>query len=109
MALQLGLRGVFGWLHAGGGMILARVVMEEAEVLTLAVAPEARRRGLGGCMLRAAMARAAADSAMTIVLEVSVANGAALALYRGAGFVEVGRRPRYYAGVDALLLRAPCG
>jgi ribosomal-protein-alanine N-acetyltransferase len=107
IALQLAMPGVLGLLHARGGMILIRVTEDEAEVLTLAVAPEARRQGVAGALLAAAMAAARAQAARTMVLEVAIGNAAARALYERAGFVEAGRRPRYYAdGGDALILRA---
>jgi len=105
-ALQLALPGVFAWLDRRGGLILARVAADEAEVLTLAVAPEARRQGIGTRLLDAALSLAASRGAHTAYLEVSDANGAARALYRRAGFTPTGRRPRYYAdGTDALVLR----
>ncbi len=107
IALQLAMPGVLGLLHARGGMILIRVTEDEAEVLTLAVAPEARRQGVAGALLAAAMAAAREQAARTMVLEVAIGNTAARALYERAGFVEAGRRPRYYAdGGDALILRA---
>jgi ribosomal-protein-alanine N-acetyltransferase len=107
IALQLAMPGVLGLLHARGGMILIRVTEDEAEVLTLAVAPEARRQGVAGALLAAAMAAAREQAARTMVLEVAIGNAAARALYERAGFVEAGRRPRYYAdGGDALILRA---
>jgi [ribosomal protein S18]-alanine N-acetyltransferase len=107
-ALQLILPGVFGLVHPRGGLLLARVTMDEAEVLTLAVAPEARRHGVARALLSAAMAKARQQDARTMFLEVAVGNAPAQALYRQAGFVEAGRRPRYYAdGGDALILRTP--
>ncbi len=107
IALQLGMPGVFGLLHLLGGMILARVTEDEAEILTLAVTPESRRQGVAGFLLSGAMAEARAQAARTMVLEVAIGNAAARALYQRAGFVEAGRRPRYYAdGGDALILRA---
>lgn len=107
IALQLAMPGVFGLLHPRGGMILARVTADEAEVLTLAVTPDVRRQGVAGALLAGAMAAAREQAARTMVLEVAVGNTAARALYERAGFVEAGRRPRYYAdGGDALILRA---
>lgn len=104
--LQLALPGVAGWVHDAGGMILARVAADEMEVLTLAVAPAARRRGLGRALLAAAQAWGAAQGAAVAFLEVAEDNTAARALYAAAGFVAAGRRPRYYAnGADALVLR----
>src|SRR5580658_7161355 len=64
-ALQLALPGVFGWLDRRGGVILARVAADEAEVLTLAVAPEARRQGIGTRLFDAAMSLAASRGART--------------------------------------------
>ncbi len=107
IALQLAMPGVFGLLHPHGGMILARVTEDEAEVLTLAVAPEVRRQGVAAALLAGAMAAAREQAARTMVLEVAIGNTGARALYERAGFVEAGRRPRYYAdGGDALILRA---
>lgn len=91
------------------GFILIRVVADEAEVLTLAVRPEARGQGRGGRLTREAAAAAGAAGARRLFLEVAEDNGAARALYRRMGFEAIGRRPRYYArdgapSVDALLL-----
>jgi [ribosomal protein S18]-alanine N-acetyltransferase len=106
-ALQLAMPGVFGLSHPSGGMILARVTADEAEVLTLAVAPDARRRGVASALLAGAMAAAREQAATAMVLEVAIGNTAARALYERAGFIEAGRRPGYYAdGGDALILRA---
>ena len=106
IALQLVLPGVLGWLDERGGMILLRLAADEAEVLTLAVAPAARRQGIGARLLAAAMAMAVSRGARTAFLEVSERNGAARALYARADFTPAGRRPRYYAdGADALVLR----
>jgi [ribosomal protein S18]-alanine N-acetyltransferase len=105
-ALQLALPNVFGLLHPGAGLILVRVAADEAEILTLAVAPHARRSGIGAALLHQATTRAAASGASTVFLEVSVNNIAAYQLYTRANFVQVGRRPHYYSdGADALVLR----
>jgi ribosomal-protein-alanine N-acetyltransferase len=107
IALQLGLPGAFGLIDPEGGMVLARVVADEAEILTIAVLPAARRHGLGRALLRTAMDRAAERGAREMFLEVAIANGAARALYAALGFTQVGRRRGYYpGGGDALILRA---
>ncbi len=107
-ALQLGMPGVFGLIHPAGGLVVGRVAADQAEILTLAVAPSARRHGLGGALLRAAMRAAATHGAAAIFLEVSTANEAARALYTAVGFRPVGRRCRYYAdGTDALVMALP--
>lgn len=107
-ATQLALPGVFALIDPAGGMVLARAVAGEAEILTIGVAPAARRQGVGARLLAAAMDIAAGGGAQEIFLEVSAANPAAQALYRAAGFAEAGRRRAYYPdGSDALLLRRP--
>mgnify|MGYP003333144813 CR=1 FL=1 len=83
----------------------------ESEILTLGTLPAARRAGLAHTLLKAAAAEAARRGARVMFLEVAADNDAARALYRGAGFAEVGRRKAYYArpggaAVDALMLRA---
>ncbi|HJS87418.1 MAG TPA: GNAT family N-acetyltransferase [Acetobacteraceae bacterium] len=107
-ARQLELPGVFGFLHPGAGLVLARFAAGEAEILTLAVAPPARRQGVGLALLRAVIAEAAARGGATLFLEVSVRNEAARFLYEAAGFRLAGRRRAYYAdGSDALVLALP--
>lgn len=107
MALQLGAPGAFGWIDPRGGMILARTAADQAEVLTLAVDPAARRCGVGRSLVRQAMASAGGRGAAAMFLEVGTENGAARALYAALGFQEVGRRRLYYRGrEDALILRA---
>jgi ribosomal-protein-alanine N-acetyltransferase len=104
--LQLAMPNVRGLLHPAGGLILVRVAADEGEILTLAVAPEVRRRGLGQILLLEATHAAAALGARAVFLEVSVANIAARALYTKAGFIEAGRRRQYYSDrSDALVLR----
>ena len=88
---------------------LGRRVLDEVEVLTIAVDPDHRRRGLGQAVLRQLLERAKAKGAATAFLEVAEDNAPALRLYLASGFREVGRRPGYYArtdgpAVDALVL-----
>jgi len=89
--------------------VLARAVADEAEVLTLAVDPGHRRGGAGRALVEAAALAAAAVGARSLFLEVASDNGAALALYRAAGFTQAGSRPSYYrrgpGAADALVLR----
>ncbi|WP_200306808.1 GNAT family N-acetyltransferase, partial [Paracraurococcus ruber] len=106
IALMLEMTGGFGAWEPGRGLVLARAAAGEAEILTLAVAPAARRQGLGARLMASALAGAAARGAAAMFLEVAAGNAAARALYAGLGFAEVGRRRRYYAdGADALVLR----
>jgi ribosomal-protein-alanine N-acetyltransferase len=93
--------------HQDDGFVLARVAGDEAEILTLAVAPAARGRGLGRALLQAAIIRTQELGAKTLFLEVGADNPHALALYAGLGFAKVGMRKGYYSGKDALVLRLP--
>ena len=104
----LSTQGTFAF-HDKGGFLLARAAGGEAEILTLAVAPAARGRGLGRALLQAAINKAQAMGAKTMFLEVGADNPYALALYAGLGFARVGTRKAYYStasgGADALVLR----
>lgn len=98
-------------LYSEGGFVLVRTVGDEAEILTLAVQPDRRRRGLAARLVHAASQRAFELGASRIFLEVAVGNAAARALYTGLGFAEVGSRRAYYAAgpgkrEDALILRS---
>lgn len=93
--------------HAPDGFVMARVAAGEAEILTLAVAPHARGKGLGRALLQAAINQARVDGATTMFLEVGADNPAARALYASLGFTKVGDRKGYYQGRDALVLRLP--
>lgn len=91
------------------GYALTRTVLDEAELLNIAVAPAARRRGIGVALLRAAMETCRAAGAEWMLLEVREANVAARALYERHGFTPVGRRAGYYHSPreDAIVMRAP--
>ncbi len=104
-AAQLSLPGTFAEIAPEGGMSLLRAVAGEAEILTLAVAPPFRRRGLGRALLDAAISAAARHGARVLFLEVAADNVAARALYAAAGFRPLGRRRHYYPdGGDALTM-----
>jgi ribosomal-protein-alanine N-acetyltransferase len=104
IARALSIPGCFAFLDPCGGMVMARVAADEAEILTLAVAPKARRQGIGRRLLSAAAGEAAARGARALFLEVSECNEAARLLYSHAGFTQVGRRDRYYADGSAALV-----
>ncbi len=91
------------------GFILIRVVADEAEILTLAVRPAARLRGVAARLTARAIAAAEAEGATRLFLEVAEDNAAARALYASLGFQAAGRRRGYYArkdgpAADALML-----
>jgi len=79
------------------GFTLARIAVDEAELLLLAVRSAAQRRGVGRALLARFTVRAHELGAAHVHLEVRDGNHAA-ALYRSAGFELAGRRPNYYEG-----------
>jgi [ribosomal protein S18]-alanine N-acetyltransferase len=94
--------------HVVVGFILSRMVAGEAEILSTAVAASRRGKGLGRQLLDLHLRRLAGLGVRTVFLEVAEDNISARALYRRAGFRDVGRREGYYApgkGSAALVLR----
>ena len=79
------------------GFVLARLAAEEGEILTIAVARSHRRLGLGWKLLDAVLRALHRERAGHLFLEVDETNTAAIALYKRLGFVQVGKRPGYYA------------
>ena len=101
---------VYLLVEGDAGFLLGRAVAGEAELLTLAVAPEARRRGMGQRLVSRFLYQARLRGAESAFLEVAADNAPAQALYARAGFAQTGRRRGYYQGidgrkVDALVLR----
>lgn len=93
-----------GAVVAYGGVDLGG---EVADVMTMAVAPEAQGRGLGRAVLEELVARARADSAEHLMLEVRADNEPARKLYDSNGFEVLTVRRRYYqpGDVDAIVMR----
>ena len=100
---------VFLLIEADAGFLLGRAVAGEAELLTLAVSPDARRRGLGRNLMSRFLYQARLRGADRAFLEVSAENDPAIALYTSSGFAPVGRRRGYFLApegqrIDALVL-----
>jgi ribosomal-protein-alanine N-acetyltransferase len=92
------------------GFIVSRLVLDEAEILSIAVASSRRGGGLARRLLDLNLRRLVGLGARTVFLEVDDGNVPARKLYRRAGFREVGRREGYYpAGHGALILRRDLG
>lgn len=88
------------------GFVLSRRVVEEAEILSVAMATEARRYGHAGTLLAHHLDLLSRRGVLAVFLEVEEGNGPALALYRRHGFAEVGRRPGYYVKPDGAVATA---
>jgi [ribosomal protein S18]-alanine N-acetyltransferase len=92
------------------GFILSRMAAGEAEILSIAIARRQRGRGYARPLLDLHLRRLAGLGTRAVFLEVDESNAAARALYRRAGFRDVGRRQSYYqSGASALVLRRDLG
>ncbi|HLI21539.1 MAG TPA: GNAT family N-acetyltransferase [Stellaceae bacterium] len=78
------------------GLVLDQCLGADGEILTLGVAPAARRQGLARALLNDLIRRARAARVQRLLLEVAADNLAALALYRSFGFTRLGTRRHYY-------------
>lgn len=88
------------------GYVGMMYVLDEGYISNVAVAPEARRQGIGRDLIKELMARAAALNLAFVTLEVRCSNTAAIALYEKQGFLPVGKRKNYYdfPREDAILM-----
>lgn len=94
---------------AFAGFIMGQLAADEAEILSIGVAPEMQRRGLGRRLVEGLARAVKRAEAKRLFLEVAADNDAAFALYQGAGFTAVGLRKGYYErpggpAVDAMTL-----
>lgn len=92
------------------GFVVARSVLDEAEIITIGVLPDHQRQGHARRLMDRVRVRMAAAGVKSLFLEVSAGNAAARALYERLGFTSVGRRKGYYERAgrpadDALVLR----
>ena len=92
------------------GFILSRMAADEAEILSVAIAPNLRGRGLSRQLVQTHLGYLAGTGIRTVFLEVEENNRPARALYARAGFGTVGRRERYYkddsgAQLNAIVMR----
>lgn len=87
-------------------MIIASVVADEAEILTLGVHPQARMQGVASALLEALHAYCRQQNVLRVHLEVAEDNASALKLYRNAAYVLQGRRKAYYSRQDGSLVDA---
>jgi ribosomal-protein-alanine N-acetyltransferase len=78
------------------GYLVARRILDESEILNLAVATPWRRHGVGRALLQAALEELGTKDVRQVFLEVRESNLAAQRLYGGLGFRPIGQRPNYY-------------
>ncbi|HKQ88419.1 MAG TPA: GNAT family N-acetyltransferase, partial [Candidatus Acidoferrales bacterium] len=91
----------FGWVAEDGerigGFLVAREVVDEIEILNIAVLPKLRRQGIGSELLSKALKEASVRGAMHAYLEVRASNSPAIEFYKRHDFSVLDRRVRYYA------------
>ena len=89
------------------GYVGSQTVMDETDMMNVAVAPEYRRQGIGEKLVLELISRLKERGSKSLTLEVRVSNDSAIALYEKLGFHQVGRRPGYYRNPkeDAYILR----
>lgn len=89
------------------GYIGSQTVLDEADMMNVAVFPEARRQGVGKMLITTLVEALKEKAVRSLTLEVRASNESAKAMYHMLGFLEVGRRPKYYFDPreDALILR----
>ena len=87
------------------GFIVYRVTLDEAEIITIGVQPDSRNTGIGSAMLCIVENELKKSGIKNIFLEVAENNTPARRLYESNGFVQIGIRPKYYDGVDAIMMK----
>ena len=89
------------------GYVGSQTVCDETDMMNVAVTADFRRRGIGEQLVTALVAELKAIDSRCLTLEVRASNTPAQSMYEKLGFVEIGRRPRYYQNPkeDALILR----
>ncbi|MCQ2574842.1 MAG: ribosomal protein S18-alanine N-acetyltransferase [Alphaproteobacteria bacterium] len=86
------------------GFIVWRKTLDEAEIITIGVNPTERRQGIASAMLCIIENTLKKQQVKKIFLEVSSSNISAQNLYKKTGYKQVGIRPKYYDGIDAILM-----
>ncbi len=86
------------------GFIVYRAAADEAEIITIGVAPDTRRTGIAAAMLAIVENDLKKRDVKKIFLEVAENNSPARHLYETNGYVQIAVRPKYYDGIDAILM-----
>lgn len=89
------------------GYVGSQTVLDETDMMNVAVSAQARRRGIAQALVEALVIRLKQRGSRCLTLEVRASNASAIALYEKLGFRQVGRRPNYYSHPkeDGLILR----
>jgi len=89
------------------GYVGSQSVLDAADMMNIAVAPNYRKRGIGQALVNALTDYLSKNNVIALLLEVRVSNRPAISMYEKLGFQQVGKRPNYYRNPreDALILR----
>ena len=87
------------------GFIVWRTTADEAEIITIGVAPEMRRNGIAETMIILMEQELKKQRIVNVFLEVNEVNYPAIKLYEKCGFIMAGKRPKYYNGTDAIIMK----
>lgn len=93
--------------EAVAGYIGSQTVMDETDMMNVAVSPDYRRQGIAEALVNGLVDALRERGSHCLTLEVRTSNEPAKALYEKLGFTQIGRRPNYYRNPreDALILR----
>ena len=89
------------------GYVGSQTVIDQTDMMNIAVHPEYRRQGIAEKLIAALVDELKAKGSLGLMLEVRASNLPAVSLYEKLGFAQVGRRPNYYRNPkeDALILK----
>ena len=92
-------------IASNNGFIVWRAVADQAEIISIGVAPNARRQGIAETMILLMEQELKKSSVVNVFLEVNEVNVPAKNLYKKMGFLPTGTRPKYYDGIDAVIMQ----
>lgn len=87
------------------GFIVYRTILDEAEIITIGVHPDARNTGIASAMLGIVEGELKKSGIKSIFLEVAENNAPARRLYESNGYKQIGIRTKYYDGIDAIMMK----
>jgi ribosomal-protein-alanine N-acetyltransferase len=87
------------------GFIVYRTILDEAEIITIGVHPDARNTGIASAMLGMIEGELKKSGIKSIFLEVAENNAPARRLYESNGYKQIGIRTKYYDGIDAIMMK----
>ena len=87
-------------VERSNAFLLGRFIFDDAEILTLAVSPSERRKGVASLLVKEFLLKAKEQGIRRVTLEVAEDNLPALTLYNSFPFIKIGRRKGYYKSIN---------